>query len=79
MTLPKDHPEVQDLLKQLQYQHELISQTSSLAGYPNIENLRIELYQRGWNTRLADDGVTVTLVPREKSIYNRPSLDEGQI
>lgn len=68
MPLPKDHPEVQSLLKQLQDQHENIGKVSSFVGYANAEYLRTELWNRGWNTQLHEDGITVVLVEKQPSI-----------
>lgn len=64
--LSKDHPEVVALLQQLQAQHNNIDKVSAFVGYANVEHLRTQLYQRGWNTQLADDQKTVLLVPREQ-------------
>lgn len=64
--LSKDHPEVVDLLQQLQAQHGNIGKVSTFVWYANVDHLRNELYQRGWNTRLDDDQKTVLLVPREQ-------------
>lgn len=64
--LSKDHPEVVDLLQQLQAQHGNIGKVPTAIWYANVDHLRAELYQRGWDTRLADDQKTVLLVPREQ-------------
>lgn len=63
--LDRNHPEVVDLLAQLQAQHGNIGKLSSIVGYLNIQHLRNELWERGWNSRLAEDEVTVILSPRE--------------
>ena len=64
--LSKDHPEVVALLQQLQAQHNNIGKVPVFVGYANVDYLRTQLYQRGWNTRLADDQKTVILIPREQ-------------
>lgn len=65
---PSDDPEVTALLAQLQAQHNNIGKVSSVVGYLNTEELRNELWERGWKTRLAEDEVTVVLVPRDKRV-----------
>lgn len=64
--MDKSHPEVVALLQQLQAQHENIGKVPTFVGYANVDHLRTQLYQRGWNTRLAKDQKTVLLVPREE-------------
>ncbi len=61
--LSKNHPEVVALLQQLQGQHGNIGKVSVFVGWANVDYLRTQLFQRGWNTRLADDQKTVLLVP----------------
>lgn len=61
--LPEDHPEIVRLLNQLQAQHGNIGKVPSVVGFLNVDYLRTQLYNYGWNTRLAEDGKTVLLVP----------------
>lgn len=63
--LDRHHPEVEGLLAELQAQHGNIGKVSSIVGFLNVDYLRNELYARGWNSRLAEDEVTVILFPRE--------------
>jgi hypothetical protein len=63
--LERDHSEVVELLAQLQAQYGNIGKVPSAVAYLNIEHLRTELYERGWNSRLAEDQITVILFPRE--------------
>src|SRR6266571_506760 len=62
--LPQDHPEVVELLRQLQAQYESIGKISSVVAATNVIFLRNELWERGWNTQLQQDGKTVVLVSR---------------
>lgn len=64
--LSKDHPEVVDLLQQLQAQHGNIGKVPTAIWYANVDHLRAKLYRRGWDTRLADDQKTVLLMARER-------------
>jgi hypothetical protein len=64
--LDKNHPEVVALLQQLQAQRENIGKVPAFVVYADVDHLRTELYQRGWNTRLADDQETVVLFPSER-------------
>ncbi len=64
--LSKDHPEIISLLEQLQAQRTNVGKVSAIVGYLNVDYLRSKLWEHGWNTRLADDGKTVVLVPREE-------------
>lgn len=61
--LDRTHPEVIALLARLQAQYETIGKVSSVVGYLNVEHLRSELYERGWNSRLDEDQITVILFP----------------
>ena len=63
--LPEDHPEIVRLLEQLQAQHGNIGKVSSVVGVLNVDYLRTELHNYGWNTHLAEDGKTVLLIPVE--------------
>jgi hypothetical protein len=63
--LARDHSQVVELLAQLQAQYGNTGKVSSTVAYLNIGHLRTELYERGWNSRLAEDGKTVVLFPRE--------------
>jgi hypothetical protein len=69
-TLPRDHPEVVDLLVQLQAQYETIGRVSSVVGNLNVEYLRAQLWDRGWNSKLREDQQTVYLLEREFGCIN---------
>jgi len=66
MKLARDHKEVQELLDQLQSQYYSIDKVSSFVGVMNVQHLRKELYDRGWNSKLVEDGKTVVLFPVEQ-------------
>ncbi len=61
MKLDRNHKEVTELLDQLQSQYYNIGKVSSFVGVANVQYLRNELYNRGWNSKLAEDGKTVIL------------------
>lgn len=76
--LDRHHLEVEQLLVQLQDQHNNIGKVSSFVGYANVNYLRNELYARGWNSRLAEDEVTVILFPREEEAHGEDTGTDRQ-
>jgi hypothetical protein len=65
---PRNDPRVVGILVQLQAQFHTVCGVTSFIGVANASQLRAELFELGWLSRVQDDGMSVELYERTNSM-----------